>query len=53
MRSSINEAEIEQRRAIAQHLFDALCAQFPNNYIALIQPGSGTQLAHPLPNDAK
>ena len=52
MRPSIRETEIEERRAIARRLFDALCAQFPSNYIALIQPGSVTpdQPAHPLPS---
>jgi hypothetical protein len=43
-----SETEIEERRAIAQRLFDALRAQFPNNYIALLQPDSGTQVGHPF-----
>jgi hypothetical protein len=46
MRPSISETEMEERRAIAQRLFDALCAQFPNNYIVLIQPDSGTRVGH-------
>jgi len=31
-------AEIDDRRAVARRLFDALCAQYPDKYIALIQP---------------
>jgi hypothetical protein len=31
-------ARIEKRRVVAKHLFDALCAQYPDKYIALIQP---------------
>jgi len=31
-------ARIEERRVVAKHLFDALCAQYPDKYIALIQP---------------
>ena len=31
-------AEIEGRRVIALRLFDALCAQYPDKYIYLIQP---------------
>ena len=32
---------IEQRRAVARRLFEALCAHYPDRYIALIeQPGS-------------
>jgi hypothetical protein len=56
MRSSTREAEMEERRAIAQRLFDALCVQFPDKYIALIQqPGVGRhdQPVHPRPIDAK
>ena len=31
---------IEQRRAVARRLFEALCAHYPNRYIALVeQPG--------------
>jgi hypothetical protein len=29
---------IEDRRVVARRLFDALCAQYPDKYIALIQP---------------
>jgi hypothetical protein len=31
-------AEMEGRRVIALRLFDALCAQYPDKYIYLIQP---------------
>ena len=31
-------ADIEGRRVIALRLFDALCAQYPDKYIYLIQP---------------
>jgi hypothetical protein len=31
---------IEQRRAVARRLFAALCAHYPNRYVALVeQPG--------------
>jgi hypothetical protein len=30
---------IEDRSIVARRLFDALCAQYPDKYIALIQPG--------------
>jgi hypothetical protein len=30
-------AEIEDRHVVARRLFDALCAQLPDKYIALIQ----------------
>ena len=29
---------MEDRRVVARRLFDALCAQYPDKYIALIQP---------------
>ena len=29
---------IEDRGVVARRLFDALCAQYPDKYIALIQP---------------
>ena len=29
---------IEDRSIVARRLFDALCAQYPDKYIALIQP---------------
>jgi hypothetical protein len=32
----------EDRNAIAQRLFVALCAQYPDKYIALIQPRDNT-----------
>jgi hypothetical protein len=31
-------AEIVDRHAVARRLFDALCVQYPDKYIALIQP---------------
>ena len=31
-------AEIKGRRIVAKRLFDALCAAYPDKYIALIQP---------------
>jgi len=31
-------AEIEGRRVVARRVFDALCTQHPDRYIALIQP---------------
>ena len=31
-------AEIEDQRVVARRLFDAMCAQFPDKYIGLIQP---------------
>jgi hypothetical protein len=34
-------ARTEERRVIAKRLFDALCAQYPDKYIALIQPRDG------------
>ena len=27
------------RREIAKRIFDALCAKFPEKYVALVQPG--------------
>jgi hypothetical protein len=30
-------AEIDDRRAVARRVFDALCAKYPGKYIALIQ----------------
>ena len=35
---SEDRAKIEERRVIARQVFDALCAQHPDKYIALIQP---------------
>ena len=34
--------EIEPPHVIARRVFDALCAQFPDKYIALIQPRAVT-----------
>ena len=31
-------AGIDDRRAVPWYLFEALCAQYPDKYIALIQP---------------
>jgi hypothetical protein len=31
-------AEIVDRQAVARRLFDALCVQYPDKYIALVQP---------------
>jgi hypothetical protein len=31
-------AKIEARRVVARHVFDVLCAQYPDKYVALIQP---------------
>ena len=36
--STPSEHTIEERRVIARQVFDALCAQHPDKYIALIQP---------------
>ena len=30
--------KIENRRIVAKRLFEALCAQYPDKYIVLIQP---------------
>jgi hypothetical protein len=43
-------AEIEDRRVVARRLFDALCAQFPDKYIALIQPRDGADDRIPAPD---
>jgi hypothetical protein len=34
----MSQSAQNDRRAIAKRVFDALCAQFPDKYIALIQP---------------
>ena len=31
-------ADCEDRRVVARRLFEALCAHYPDKYIALIQP---------------
>jgi hypothetical protein len=43
-------AEIDDRRAVARRLFDALCARFPDKYVALIQPPDVTDDRLPAPN---
>jgi hypothetical protein len=45
----IETAEIAARRAIARRLFDALCAQYPDKYIALIQPPNAANVLPPAP----
>jgi hypothetical protein len=32
----IEDRKIEDRRVVARRLFDALCAQYPDKYVALI-----------------
>jgi hypothetical protein len=36
------EAETERRRLVARRVFEALCAQYPEKYVALVQPGNAT-----------
>ena len=36
------EAKTERRRFVARRVFEALCAQYPEKYIALMQPGDAT-----------
>lgn len=36
-------AETEDRHVVARRVFDALCARFPDKYVALIQPRSDDQ----------
>ena len=36
------EAKTERRRLVARRVFEALCAQYPEKYIALVQPGDAT-----------
>ena len=36
------EARTERRRLVARRVFEALCAQYPEKYIALVQPGDAT-----------
>ena len=38
LKHMIEDRRIEDRRVVAHRLFDALCAQYPDKYIALIQP---------------
>ena len=43
-------SEIDDRRAVARRLFDALCAQYPDKYIALLQPPDVTDERLRAPN---
>jgi hypothetical protein len=36
------EAKTERRRLVARRVFEALCAQYPEKYVALVQPGNAT-----------
>jgi hypothetical protein len=36
------DAKTEKRRLVARRVFEALCAQCPEKYIALVQPGDAT-----------
>ena len=36
------EARTERRCLVARRVFEALCAQYPEKYIALVQPGDAT-----------
>ena len=36
------EAKTERRRLVARRVFEALCTQYPEKYIALVQPGDAT-----------
>ena len=36
------EARTERRRLVARRVFEALCAQYPGKYMALVQPGDAT-----------
>ena len=42
--------EIENRRIVAKRLFEALCAQYPDKYIALIQPRDVVNERLPAPD---
>ena len=33
------EAKTERRRLVARRVFEALCGQYPEKYVALVQPG--------------
>ena len=37
--SDRRQPAVPDRREIAKRIFDALCAKFPEKYVALIQPG--------------
>ena len=43
-RQMIQEAKTERRRLVARRVFEALCAQYPEKYVALVQPGDATDL---------
>jgi hypothetical protein len=45
------KAKTERRRLVARRVFEALCAQYPEKYIALVQPGDATdqQIVHVTP----
>jgi hypothetical protein len=45
----MNPIADDDRRAIARRLFEALCPQFPDKYIALIQPRDDTNMPLPAP----
>ena len=36
------EAKTDRRRLVARRVFEALCAQYPEKYIALMQTGDAT-----------
>ena len=36
------EAKTKRRRVVARRVFEALCAQYPEKYVALMQPGDVT-----------
>jgi hypothetical protein len=40
----------EDRRVVAKRLFDALCAKYPDKYIALIQPREVAEDRLPAPD---
>ena len=41
-RQMTQEAETERRRLVAGRVFEALCVQYPEKYIALVQPADAT-----------
>ena len=45
------KAKTERRRLVARRVFEALCAQYPEKYIALVQPGDATdqRIVHVTP----
>jgi hypothetical protein len=46
--SIVTPAEIEHRRLVARHLFDALSAQYPNKYVTLVLPQYPRRAKAPL-----